>query len=132
VKKIKTFNEYVERQLLSEMAYVTQSNDPFIVEVHSDDHIPPHYHFWPKNKAFELRLYVEEPLKVYRGSERPGISNKDKNTWLGIENYRKALEKWLPLPNKNDPKNTNQQMISVLWNVFHNKPPTYNKKQNLI
>ena len=101
------------------MARISSNNDPFIIQVNSEDHLPPHYHFWPKDKSFELRLYISNPLEIYRGSARQDTPRDKTNTWSGIESYRKALEKWLNQSNKITPKLTNLEKIRDYWVTFH-------------
>ena len=110
--------ERSERKSLIEMSRLTSKNDSFRIDIHSDDHVPPHFHFYPVDKEWVLKLYISDPLKIYQSTVRKGVCSGDLLTWKGLEDYKKSLSKWLEQSHKGyGIKNKDQ--LKIMWDSLH-------------
>ena len=115
-KARKLVEKLIGPQSLVEMAYLSDKNDHFVVEVHSHEHNPPHFHFKVKGEPWVVHVTFD--LEVCWSSPRQGVARHDLLTWSGLEKHRKTLAKWLSAKSSVQPRLTNLEMVETQWNIF--------------
>lgn len=125
--KILKVNEYVNNIIHQKITEMSTINDPkdnnmpfnlYEVSVHSDDHIPAHFHYRNNNGSMNIKISIET-LEIIWSAPRKGISKKSLNTWEGLSKERNILKKWLNDKNAAFPFITNFQNILSTWNTYH-------------
>lgn len=74
----------------------------------------PHIHVEIDNKKIILEVYIEDlrSLRIWRTKYGRKISEG----WSGVVDVKKQIDRWLTLPNYDDPTHTNLEEIVITWN----------------
>ncbi len=94
----------------------SMSSSHYRIFINSNDHFPPHFHLLIKQTGDILKINIIT-LRIYKSTNRKGVSKKNLLTWEGIEYVKKDLKKWLD--DKVMKNLTNYDHLVLQWNTFH-------------